>query len=279
MAAADTRRRLNGFKVNGRSPSGTGKAALIPFFIMHYGIFWVVHGLFVLTLPLFDFTGTDGEPDFGTTLNPLAILFVLVLSVHQPRGVVPVQLHRPRGVPANDGSPADVRAVRSPGRPARHDHRRGRPDLDDRRPGGGDRRARAAQDRARPRAPPGRAPGRPRRRRACPRPKVAARDDHRPAPGRAGRPRSAIRASRPGRRGTGLARRRRAVGRGAGLRPERRRRHLERRPAQRRPPLDRGRRRHRPLPPVGFRQRPYARPRRAGPRLRARAAARRALRG
>ena len=81
MAAADTRRRLNGFKVNGRPPSGTSKAALIPFFIMHYGIFWVVHGLFVLTLPLFDFTGADGEPDFGTTLNPLAILFVLVLLV------------------------------------------------------------------------------------------------------------------------------------------------------------------------------------------------------
>jgi hypothetical protein len=80
-AAADTRRRLNGFKVNDRSPSGTSKAALIPFFIMHYGIFWVVHGLFVLTLPLFDFTGTDGEPDFGTTLNPLAIVFVLVCLV------------------------------------------------------------------------------------------------------------------------------------------------------------------------------------------------------
>ena len=88
MAAADTRRRLNGFRVNGRSPSGTSKAALIPFFIMHYGIFWVVHGLFVLTLPLFDFTGTDGEPDFGTTLNPLAILLRARPPVHQPRGVV-----------------------------------------------------------------------------------------------------------------------------------------------------------------------------------------------
>ena len=78
-AMAETRRRLNGFKVNGRPPSGTDKAALIPFFIMHYGIFWVVHGLFVLTLPLFAFTGANGEPDFGTTLNPLVILFALVL--------------------------------------------------------------------------------------------------------------------------------------------------------------------------------------------------------
>ncbi len=45
---------------------------------MHYGMFWVVHGIFVLTLPLFAFTGTDGAPDFGTTLNPLAILFALI---------------------------------------------------------------------------------------------------------------------------------------------------------------------------------------------------------
>jgi hypothetical protein len=78
MGAADTRRRLSGFTVNGRPPSGTDKAALIPFFIMHYGIFWVVHGIFVLLLPLFAFTGADGAPDFGTTLNPLAILLVVV---------------------------------------------------------------------------------------------------------------------------------------------------------------------------------------------------------
>jgi hypothetical protein len=53
MAVADTRRRLNSFKVNGRSPNGSEKAVLIPFFIMHYGTFWVVHGIFVLSLPLF----------------------------------------------------------------------------------------------------------------------------------------------------------------------------------------------------------------------------------
>ena len=78
IAMAEMRRRINGLKVNGRSPSGTGKAVLIPFFIMHYGIFWVVHGIFVLTLPLFAFTGANGEPDFGSTLNPLVILFALV---------------------------------------------------------------------------------------------------------------------------------------------------------------------------------------------------------
>ena len=78
-ARAETRRRLNSFKINGRPASGTDKAALIPFFIMHYGIFWVVHGVFVLLLPTFAVMGAEGEPDFGTTLNPLAILFVLVL--------------------------------------------------------------------------------------------------------------------------------------------------------------------------------------------------------
>jgi hypothetical protein len=78
LAAAETRRRLNGFRVNGRPASGTGKAALIPFFIMHYGIFWVVHGIFVLLLPLFAATGADGAPDFGSTLNPLGILLVVV---------------------------------------------------------------------------------------------------------------------------------------------------------------------------------------------------------
>jgi Family of unknown function (DUF6498) len=78
MTTAETRRRLNGFTVNGRPPTGFDKAALVPFFIMHYGIFWVVHGIFVLTLPMFAMMGADGAPDFGATVNPLAILFVVV---------------------------------------------------------------------------------------------------------------------------------------------------------------------------------------------------------
>jgi len=77
-ATLETRRRLNSLTINGRPASGSDKAALIPFFIMHYGIFWVVHGVFVVTLPLFAFTGADGEPDFGSTLNPLTILFALI---------------------------------------------------------------------------------------------------------------------------------------------------------------------------------------------------------
>lgn len=63
------------------STGGSEKASLIPFFVMHYGIFWVVHGVFVLTLPLFAAIGADGEPDFGTTLDPLAIVFVVACLV------------------------------------------------------------------------------------------------------------------------------------------------------------------------------------------------------
>ena len=73
-AVAETRRRINGFTVNGRPASGSDKAALIPFFVMHYGIFWVVHGVFVLLLPLFAFTGADGSPDFGASVDPLAMM-------------------------------------------------------------------------------------------------------------------------------------------------------------------------------------------------------------
>lgn len=37
-------------KVNGRDASSLGKAAAIAFFVLHYGIFWVVHGVFVVAL-------------------------------------------------------------------------------------------------------------------------------------------------------------------------------------------------------------------------------------
>ena len=40
-------------------PSGS-KLALIPFFVIHYGLFWFVHGIFVLTLPLFTGIFDDG---------------------------------------------------------------------------------------------------------------------------------------------------------------------------------------------------------------------------
>jgi hypothetical protein len=44
----------------------SAKAALIPFFLVHYGIFWLVHGVFVFLLPQFvgAFAGAGG-PGFG----------------------------------------------------------------------------------------------------------------------------------------------------------------------------------------------------------------------
>jgi hypothetical protein len=33
--------------------SGIGKLGVIPFFLLHYGMFWLVHGVFILTLPTF----------------------------------------------------------------------------------------------------------------------------------------------------------------------------------------------------------------------------------
>ena len=43
--------------------TGTGKIGVIPFFILHYGMFWLVHGIFVLTLPTFVPFGAGGELD------------------------------------------------------------------------------------------------------------------------------------------------------------------------------------------------------------------------
>ena len=40
---------------------GIGKLGVIPFFIVHYGMFWVVHGIFVQTLP--------GLTSFGTAVD------------------------------------------------------------------------------------------------------------------------------------------------------------------------------------------------------------------
>src|SRR4029079_10475578 len=54
------------------------KAATAAFFVVHYGVFWVVHGIFVFTLPLFaearDFATsvTDFGPGFGVEI-PLGL--------------------------------------------------------------------------------------------------------------------------------------------------------------------------------------------------------------
>ena len=65
--------------VNGRPASSMTKAGLIPFFLVHYGIFWFVHGIFVLTLPAF-FSLTS---DSGMTLDLGPVLFAATaLVVH-----------------------------------------------------------------------------------------------------------------------------------------------------------------------------------------------------
>ncbi|MEA2619784.1 MAG: hypothetical protein QOC97_557, partial [Chloroflexota bacterium] len=82
--------------LNGRPIEGSAKVLLIPFFIVHYGLFWLVHGVFILTLPLF--TGLQGggllggglsfDPESGAPVvgsgaqalvsDPLAVAIVIV---------------------------------------------------------------------------------------------------------------------------------------------------------------------------------------------------------
>ena len=64
------------FMVGGRPATTLTKVALIPFFVMHYGIFWLVHGIFVLTLPAFLSMGLSGGS--GLDLDPGAVLFAAV---------------------------------------------------------------------------------------------------------------------------------------------------------------------------------------------------------
>lgn len=66
-----------GWKINGRPASVMAKAGLIPFFILHYGLFWVVHGVFVFTLPLFASFGSD-RPNLGPGPDPWTILLAVV---------------------------------------------------------------------------------------------------------------------------------------------------------------------------------------------------------
>lgn len=41
------------WRMNGKPMNVVGRSAIAGFFVIHYGIFWVVHGVFVLTMPLF----------------------------------------------------------------------------------------------------------------------------------------------------------------------------------------------------------------------------------
>jgi Family of unknown function (DUF6498) len=70
------------YTINGRPAAGQAKAVLIPFFCLHYGIFWAVHGVFVLTLPVFGAAATGGESSFGTTPDPgVLVVAVIALSI------------------------------------------------------------------------------------------------------------------------------------------------------------------------------------------------------
>jgi hypothetical protein len=64
-------------RANGRPIIGgaAAKASLIPFFVVHYGIFWVAHGIFVLTLPQFQ---AFGDETAGIANDPRAVAFVLI---------------------------------------------------------------------------------------------------------------------------------------------------------------------------------------------------------
>ncbi len=74
--------------------TGMAKGPIIGFFILHYGIFWLVHGLFVFLLPLFAGLSTlepdplapgfgIGPMDFGPLpLDGLAISVALLAASH-----------------------------------------------------------------------------------------------------------------------------------------------------------------------------------------------------
>jgi hypothetical protein len=51
--------------INGQPATSVSKLGLIPFFVMHYGIFWLVHGIFVLTLPAFLSIASDTPMELG----------------------------------------------------------------------------------------------------------------------------------------------------------------------------------------------------------------------
>lgn len=56
--------------VNGRPAGSMVKAGLIPFFILHYGMFWVGHGIFVLVMPVFGWIGqVSGGPGPDMTVG------------------------------------------------------------------------------------------------------------------------------------------------------------------------------------------------------------------
>lgn len=78
-AEGDTTETPGTLLINGRPAASMAKLGLIPFFVMHYGIFWAVHGVFVLTLPIFGSMGPDGGgPDMASGFNPATIVLAVI---------------------------------------------------------------------------------------------------------------------------------------------------------------------------------------------------------
>ena len=64
---------------DGRPAHAMARAGVATFFCVHYGIFWSVHGVFVMALPAFGAIG--GSSDIVDDVNPAAILVALVALV------------------------------------------------------------------------------------------------------------------------------------------------------------------------------------------------------
>jgi hypothetical protein len=79
---------MRGVRFNGRPLESVARGPLAAFFVMHYGIFWAVHGLFVLTfLPLI--TGISLDP--RVVINPdgsVGVPFELFRGVGPDWGLV-----------------------------------------------------------------------------------------------------------------------------------------------------------------------------------------------
>ena len=70
------------WQMNGKPMNVAGRGAIAGFFVIHYGIFWVVHGVFVLTMPLF--AGMRAE-----VLEPAPHTLILVDGVNVGPEIVP----------------------------------------------------------------------------------------------------------------------------------------------------------------------------------------------
>jgi hypothetical protein len=73
---------INGRPVPSAAPSNptTARLVLMPFFLVHYGMFWLVHGVFVWFVLPEIFDTMDGEIGGPSLASCLAVLPLLVLS-------------------------------------------------------------------------------------------------------------------------------------------------------------------------------------------------------